>query len=238
MKLQEQLNRIQEMMGVPNGNLITEGRYSAVLNDVTKDVMKEIITFIQDDNQDTLEWENYYIQESFLEKFDINIGDEETQEQESFVVIVNAEKIDEEHPYNIDAYQEWDDDLSVESIVVNLEINPEEFKGRTINEFQAELKDMFRHEIEHLYQSVNPNKRVKYIKTKSFVKDVLQPAEIDAYIHGFYTQAKTKKVTMNQIIDEWIEQRQKHFKNKKDMDKVRIEFIKHGKKLYPKAKWL
>lgn len=223
--------------------LITEGRYSITVNDVTKDVMREIIQFINSD-EDSLEWENYYVQESHSEEFDYEEDDEEDDEEdeeesnETFMVFLNVEKVDEDYPFNIDAYQEWNEDEASETIVANIEVNPELFKGRIINDFQAELKDMFRHELEHLYQSVNPNKRVKYINTKSFVKDVLQPAEIDAYLKGFYTQAKTKKVTMNQIIDEWIEQRKKHFKNKKDMNKVRTEFIKHGKKLFPKAKWI
>jgi hypothetical protein len=242
MRLTEERNRILEMMGLLKENLLTEGRYSTTVNDITKDVMRQVINFIESD-ENYFEWENYYVQESHSEEFDFDYDDEDEDDEEddsieTFMVFLNIEKNDEEYPYNIDAYQEWNDDEGSESIVTNIEINPDIFKGKIINDFQAELKDMFRHEIEHLYQSVNPNKRVKFINTKSFVKDVLQPAEIDAYLQGFYTQAKTKKVTMNQIIDEWIEQRKKHFKNKKDMDKVRTEFIKHGKKLFPKAKWI
>jgi len=234
MRLTEEKNRMLEMMGLPKESLwlLTEGRYSSVVNNITKDVMRETIDFLKSDDE-SLEWENYYSQEPFPEEYD-----DEEDEMETFMVFLNVEKVDTDHPFNIDAYQEWDEDEISEIIVANIEINPDLFEGRRINEFQAELKDMFRHEIEHLYQSVNPNKKVKFIKTKSFVKDVLQPAEIDAYLQGFYVQAKTKKVSMNQIIDEWIEQRKKHFKKKKDMDKVRTEFIKHGKKLFPKAKWI
>lgn len=220
--------------------LITEGRYNTIVNEITKDVMRQVINFMESD-EDSFEWENYYVQESHSEEFDFDYEDEDDEDEdniETFMVFLNIEKNDEEYPYNIDAYQEWNDDEASESIVANIEINRDLFQGRQINDFQAELKDMFRHEIEHLYQSVNPNKRVKFINTKSFVKDVLQPAEIDAYLQGFYTQAKTKKVTMNQIIDEWIEQRKNRFKNKKEMDKVRTEFIKHGKKILPQAKWI
>ena len=247
MKLTEQIDRIKKVMGILKETLIIEGRYNLIVNDITKDVMRQVINFMESDD-DSLEWENYYSQETHPEEYDDDeeeydedeeeYYDEEDETSETFILFLNVEKADTDYPFNIDAFKEWNEDEVSESIVVNIEINPDLFQGRQINEFQAELKDMFRHEIEHLYQEVNPNKRIEYIITNDFVEEVLQPAEIDAYIHGFYTQAKTKKVTMNQIIDEWIEQRKKHFKNKEDMDKVRTEFIKHGKKLYPKAKWL
>jgi len=256
MNLQEQLNRIQEMMGlIPERleidwesmsnkqELITEGRYSTSVNSMTKDAMREIMNFLKSDER-SLKWENYYYQESFPEEDEFEFYDDEEEEYEddddyeTFMLFVNVEKVDDEIPYDIDAYKEWNEDENSETIVADIRINLDLFQDKIINEFQAELKDVFRHEIEHLYQEVNPNKRVKFIRTKSFVKEVLQPAEIDAYLQGFYTQAKTRKVTMNQIIDEWIEQRKKHFKNQKEIDKVRTEFINHGKKLLPRAKWV
>jgi hypothetical protein len=222
--------------------LLTEGRYSTTVNIITKDIMREIINFLKSD-EDILEWQDNYYQESFSEDDDYYDDDDEDDDYdengiETFMVFLNVEKVDTDYPFDINAYKEWNEDESSETIVTNIEINPNLFRGRIINNFQAELKDMFRHEIEHLYQEVNPNKRVEYIVTNDFVEEVLQPAEIDAYLQGFYTQAKTRKVTMNQIIDEWIEQRKRHFKNQKEMDKVRSEFINHGKKLLPKAKWV
>ncbi len=42
---------------------------------------------------------------------------------------------------------------------------------------------------------------------------------------------------MNDVIDEWANDRKDQFKNKKEMDKVKDKLIDFGKKLLPQAKW-
>ena len=71
----------------------------------------------------------------------------------------------------------------------------------------------------------------------SFAQEVLTPRELPAYIQGFYTQAKTRKMYMDDVIDEWADERKDRFKSKKEMNKVKDKLIEFGKKLIPQAKW-
>jgi predicted SprT family Zn-dependent metalloprotease len=149
---------------------------------------------------------------------------------------LKVKKVDTEEPYDIDAAQDWDDD-GIEIIELNIEMNPKLFTKSLINKFQGELKDVIRHEIEHLYQSLNPNKKVKFTDNENFVEEVLSPRELPAYIQGFYSQAKTRKMYMDDIIDEWANDRTKQFDSIEDKEYVKSELKKFGKKLLPQANW-
>jgi hypothetical protein len=232
MNLQEQLNRIQEMMGLPN-NILTEGRYSEPVRQITKDVMREVINFIEDDELDEYEW----IEEYEQEEFDFDDLMEEEYYSTSFEVRLYLEKTDSETSYDLHAAHDWDDEESVDVIELKVYINPTLFTNKVINKFQAELKDTIRHEIEHLYQSENPNKRVRELPSETFAEEVLTPKELNAYIQGFYTQAKTRKMYMDDIIDEWADEREKLFTSLEEKEYVKKELTNFGKKLLPQAKW-
>lgn len=211
--------------------LITEGRYSQTIRQISMDIMKEVMTFIKSDDED-MEWEDNYVQETFHEK------DDEEGDEEIFSVKLNLTKNDSDLPYDIDAAYDFDDEEEyINYLEFNIDINPDLFIDKQINKFLAELKDAIRHEIEHLYQSENPNKSVKHKKSKTLGQEVLTPKELPAYIQGFFTQAKTRKMYMDDIIDEWAEERKNNFKNKKEIDKVKDKLIEFGKKLLPQAKW-
>jgi hypothetical protein len=170
---------------------------------------------------------------------DEEYDDEEEEEQYStttFTVRLTAITEDIRTPYDIHAEQKWDDEDSID--VVNLQIYIDtNFKMENLNKLFAELKDVLRHEIEHLYQSENPYKKVEEIPTDTFAEEVLTPKEKDAYLQGFYTQAKTRKMKMDDIIDEWADEREELFSSIEEKEYVKKELIKHGKKLLPQAKW-
>lgn len=212
-------------------NIITEGRYSQSVRQISMDLMKEVMEFLKSDEEE-MEWEDNYSQETFYDE------DDEEGDDEYFSVRLNLTKNDDKIPYDIDAAYDFDDeDEYVNYLEFNIDINPELFKDKQINKFLAELKDVTRHEIEHLYQAENPNKKVKHKKSKTLAQEVLTPRELPAYIQGFYTQAKTRKMYMDDVIDEWAEDRKDRFKSKKEMDKVKDKLIEFGKKLLPQAKW-
>jgi hypothetical protein len=148
--------------------------------------MKEIISFLRDTESDSMEWSQDYYQESFIEiDSDEEEYDYEDEESETFEIILTAEKNDSDEPYDIDAAQDWDEDLSTDTIELNIEINPELFTKSLINKFQAELKDTIRHEMEHLYQNNNPNKNIELTDYDNFVDEVLlarDARELRAYI--------------------------------------------------------
>lgn len=241
MQLLEQINRIQEMMGLMP-IIINEGRYSEPVRQITKDVMDEIMPFLES-NKSKIKWMGYYAQEEFdvenEEFYEEEDEDEENEEENitTFQVKLIAKKNNSELPYDIDAAQDWNSNESVNVIELDIKINPDKFSDKIINKFQAELKDTIRHEIEHLYQSENPYKNLKEIPTSTFADEVLTPKELNAYIQGFYTQAKTRKMFMDDVIDEWSDERKNQFSSTDEKEFVKQELTKFGKKLLPQAKW-
>ena len=202
--------------------LITEGRYSQVTREISMDLMNEVMSFLKSDDEE-IDWENVYYHESF--------------DNEEFTVELYLTKTDSEIPFDINGGYKFDDENYINIIDFTIDINPKLFKGEQINKLLAELKDTIRHEIEHISQTENPEKDVRNKVYNSFAQEVLTPRELPAYIQGFYTQAKTRKMYMDDVIDEWADERKDRFKSKKEMNKVKDKLIEFGKKLIPQAKW-
>lgn len=209
-------------------NIITEGRYSQSVRQISMDVMNETMEFLKSEDEEMESEYSYKLDTSY---------DPESSDDDLFDVRLYLTKNDDKIPYDIDAAFDFDDEEYLNYLEFNIDINPELFKDKEINKFLAELKDAIRHEIEHLYQDENPNKRIKHKKTKTLAQEVLTDRELPAYIQGFYTQAKTRKMYMDDVIDEWANDRKDRFKSKKEMDKVKDKLIEFGKKLLPQAKW-
>ena len=97
MQLLEQINRIQEMMGLMP-IIINEGRYSEPVRQITKDVMDEIMPFLES-NKSKIKWMGYYAQEEFdienEEFYEEEDEDEENEEENitTFQVKLIAKKI-------------------------------------------------------------------------------------------------------------------------------------------------
>ena len=113
MRLHEQLNRIQQMMGLSN-DILTEGRYSEPVRQITKDIMREVIKFIEDDQSDEFFWFERYQQEDF--DFEDLMEEDYDEYSTDFEVRLMLTKNNINTPYDIDAAQEWDDDESVDVI--------------------------------------------------------------------------------------------------------------------------
>lgn len=203
-------------------NIITEGRYDQVTREISMDLMNKIMGFVKSDDNE-LNWEEEYYHDSF--------------DTEDFVVRLFLTKVDSEIPYDIDGGYEFNDDDYTNYIDFNVDIEPNLFKGKVINKFLGELKDTIRHEIEHISQIENPEKDIRNKSFKTLAQEVLTPKELPAYIQGFYKQAKTRKMFMDEVIDEWAEDRKDNFKSKREMNKVKNKLIEFGKKLLPQAKW-
>jgi len=143
--------------------------------------------------------------------------------------------------YDIEAYTDFDEDNSITYIELNIDINPLYFP-LIMNDFISELKDALRHEFEHTTQVDNLNKHIEKSEYKSqyedFIGYVLSKSELPAFLQGFYKQAKTRRTTMTEIIDEYFLSRIKWFDNyEKDYPDLRKKLIDAGKKLLPKSKW-
>lgn len=104
------------------------------------------------------------------------------------------------------------------------------------NELVAELKDTVRHEIEHVTQSIIKSKPQCKIIPRNWNNFFLSKSEIPAYLYGFLTHARTSKISMNEIIDNFLKLYINIF-TEKEINKIKRKWIKEGKKLLPNAKW-
>ena len=117
----------------------------------------------------------------------------------------------------IDGSAEADSDYP--SIEVNIGIHPSDEKGSIFSKIQPVLRDLVRHEIEHLTHgkdsaAVKLSKvlrgdeamRVKIRQNPElFYKYFLLPKEVDANIHGLYSKAKTMKKPYQNVVDDYLD---------------------------------
>jgi hypothetical protein len=206
-------------------------------------------------NAIVLEISRYYVQElkKFLKSRKKNIiiqSDIDFIDVVPFTVRISKDP-DAEMAFDIDGCVDNYDHGNFSYVIFSIIINNKKFPLE-YNNFIAEFKDTIRHEIEHVSQFNNTNKDedLELIIKKDFLKIndiesddesyfsyVLEYPELYAYVYGFHQKAKTMKVSMNTIIEMWLEERKHLFINEIEINTVREKFIELGKKLLPKAKW-
>ena len=95
-----------------------------------------------------------------------------------------------------------------DSMTIQIDYNPDAFP-QAYNELNAEIKDALRHELEHVGQ-FNFDKGVKGGDNSDDLPlfDYLTlDYEIPAFVQGLYKKAKTRKITLDQAIDEFLDER-------------------------------
>jgi hypothetical protein len=130
-------------------------------------------------------------------------------------------------PKNADA----DSQISMEIIA-----NPF-FFPMAYNDLNAEIKEVLRHEYEHLAQDFGKRGDFKSIQGKTFKEYMLLPTEIAAFLSGWLTRAKTQRMYMDDIMDEYLNGRKYLFRSKREIEEVRRVYRQIGMKKYPNAKW-
>ena len=118
--------------------------------------------------------------------------------------------------YWIDGAAEADEEFP--SIEIEIGINPEDGESM-FSELQPILRDLVRHEIEHITHG-NKSAGAKQSKVmrsdtamrvkirqnpELFYKYFLLPKEVDANIHGLYSKAKTMKKPYQQVVDSYLD---------------------------------
>lgn len=138
----------------------------------------------------------------------------------------------------------WSHDITAEADMEELEAtinyNPS-FLPMAYNDLIAEIKEMLRHELEHVGQENYQGKSVTYksYEPKTHFKQyLLQANEVPAYVQGLYKRAKTKRITVPQAMEEWYNENKANFKNPtKDWKTVKKVWMEWGKKNLPTAQW-
>lgn len=153
-------------------------------------------------------------------------------EEVKIKVIVTLEEIENHNePFEVLAEAFYD------QITFNIKYDPDEFP-KSMNDFVAEIKESTTHEIEHILQAhfedtfINPfESDYDHDKRGGKFNYFLKKIEIPAFVKGLIKRANTKKITLDQAMDEWYEENYRNFesfKDWKDVKKIWMDFAKEN----------
>lgn len=119
--------------------------------------------------------------------------------------------------FYIDGSAEADDEYP--SMEVHIGVHPSDVNGSVFSKIQPVLRDLVRHEIEHLTHGRNSaaakaskvmrgdtamRRKIRSDK-EIYYKYFLLPKEVDANIHGLYSKAKTMKKPYQVVVDDYLD---------------------------------
>lgn len=145
----------------------------------------------------------------FIEGLYIERGDEYAVFDFTCVFVEDDEM---EEPFSINAYGDMED------ISLNITYNPEYFPF-SMNDLVGEVKETIEHELEHVEQqnfedmSVYNNEKIHQDDEDYNFKYLISKVEIPAYVRGLIKRSKTKKMNLNDTMDEWAMENRKKFKD-------------------------
>ena len=216
-------------------NLILEGMYDKLTGEINKDVFKTLKSAINGSGtqEKPKKFKGYDVRKDPIpmvgtmqdlfqsEKRALYVGEYSDSvsgvEVEVELKVAVTEDGVEPGKFFIDGSAEADEDFP--SLEVNIGIHPDDVNGSVFSKIQPVLRDLVRHEIEHLTHgkgsaSEKPGKRMrgdlamrKKIRSnpKLYYKYFLLPKEVDANIHGLYSKAKTMKQPYQKVVDDYLD---------------------------------
>lgn len=208
--------------------IIVEGRYDSLVTELSRKllaVVKDSISCVQDPKGEFAGKRIYFESTSDAPNIDDNNFPEVYFEEVENVTIplefyltlkVQWIKGLNDFRYGGDAYNETkrdSDDLPL--IEVRFELDPADYP-KVLNEVATELRDILRHEIEHVTQSGWNTISSKYIKSDMPLRKKIEtgalppskyftlPKETPAMIQGLYFKAKKSKQPFKQVVDNYL----------------------------------
>lgn len=181
-------------------NLITEGRYDQVTTELSREIVKSVKKGIK----------RYQAQITLFSRTKVDISvyfhySDDLTPQVYAGTYINPKEL-RKHYKN-------------KRIVFHVEM-PEtpELKDRNMSILVPELKDIIRHEIEHVAQAKFTDRERKnfFAKRRGYPEDIsyfeylMEPYEIEAYVRGFYRKAKTLRQPLNVILNDWFDYLSEH----------------------------
>jgi hypothetical protein len=105
-------------------------------------------------------------------------------------------------------------------ITINIKIDPNMFP-QEMNAFIADIKDVLRHELEHVGQTNLPGKTCFELHDDiPFYRYLLLRHEIPAFVMGLYTKAKTLRRPLSEVIDDFFAMYIDSFECRQQIDSV------------------
>ena len=214
-------------------DLILEGMYDKLTGDINKAIFKKVKDAIKGsgtqekpkkykgyevrkDPMPTLSMQNLFQSETrtiYVGEFNDSVSGVDVEVELKFAISEDGVK---KGAFFIDGSAEADEDYP--SIEVNIAIHPEDGE-KILSKIQPVLRDLVRHEIEHLTHgrgsaALKPSKVMRGDKAmrakirgneENYYKYFLLPKEIDANIHGLYSKAKTMKQPYQKVVDDYLD---------------------------------
>lgn len=214
-------------------DLILEGMYDKLTGDINKAIFKKVKDAIKGsgtqenpkkykgyevrkDPMPTLSMQHLFQSETrtiYVGEFSDNVSGVDVEVELKFAISEDGVK---KGAFFIDGSAEADEDYP--SIEVNIAIHPEDGE-KILSKIQPVLRDLVRHEIEHLTHgrgsaALKPSKVMRGDKAarvkirgneENYYKYYLLPKEVDANIHGLYSKAKTMKKPYQDVVDDYLD---------------------------------
>jgi hypothetical protein len=153
------------------------GTYNEIVNDLSRSIFNSI-------KNEKDKFETYFVLDE-----DIYID----------VYVELVKNKENKHKYNISG------DSSVNDLSIKIEYNDEYFP-KEYNNLLAEIKEVIRHEIEHINQFNFNYKIYQKYNDITYKEYLLLRHEIPAFVKGLYKRAKTKKIPLNKAFDEFYDE--------------------------------
>jgi len=143
------------------------------------------------------------------------------EEVELTVELTIEEVENHNEPFEVRAEAAYDE------LYVTIIYDPEAFPS-SMNDLVAEVKETVTHELEHILQQnfedtyINPFES-DYDEDKRGGKYnyFLKKNEIPAFVKGLIKRARTKKITLDQAMDQWYKENHRNFETEKDWKDVK-----------------
>lgn len=214
--------------------LILEGMYDKLTGQINKDVFKTLKNAIKGSGtqEKPKKFKGYEVRKDPIpigtmqdlfqgEKRALYVGDYDDKVSGVSVEVELKFAVTEDGvepgKFFIDGSAEADEDFP--SLEVNIGIHPDDVNGSVFSKIQPVLRDLVRHEIEHLTHgkgsgAEKSGKRMRgdtamrrkiRSNPKLYYKYFLLPKEVDANIHGLYSKAKTMKQPYQKVVDDYLD---------------------------------
>lgn len=174
--------------------LINEGRYDKVTTDVSREIL-EVVKL----GKKSLQTRIRLFERTFVD-FSVYIH----YDDRNFVNVYGATYL---NPKQIRKY------YKNKRVVLHVDV-PEsvELRKKVLSGILAEIKNIVRHEIEHVLQErfIDRERKNFFSKSRSYPRDLefweylTEPYEVEAHVRGLYKKAKTTKQPLNVLIDDYL----------------------------------
>jgi hypothetical protein len=156
------------------------------------------------------------------------IGDEIVATESGYIPIDIIFKTTKASAANIGSAFWTDGSADDDTIHVNVKIDPKLFPG-AMNDFIAEIKDVLRHELEHVAQfNLTDKAQIERFNCVPFHKYLTLRHEVPAFVMGLHKKAKTLKQPLSEVFEDFFSTYIDSFQCNLEIDNVRTAWTEYA----------